>query len=149
MRARAALLSTGAVLLGFQAGGVFDRLVWSIPIAAAVVAIAGTLLIERWWPARLATTIVGGIVGVVVAVIVVGGDLSDVAAALGPGIQRILSTDWPSPDRPDLVGAMAALVALGLIVAVELAARRRFHLLPLLPLAVGIFGHFWVVFGLF
>ncbi len=54
--------------------------------------------------------------------------------AFTSGIQGLLSTDWPSPERADLIGTVVAVIATATAISDELAARRRFHLLPLLPL---------------
>ena len=52
----------------------------------------------------------------------------------------MLSTDWPSPDRPDLVGTIAVGLALTTAIAAELARRTRLHLAPLVPVLLGHIG---------
>ena len=68
-----------------------------------------------------------------IVVIVSGGTGSDLGAAFGAGTQRLLSTDWPSPDRPDLLGIVATGLALATAVAAELSRWQRLHLSPLIP----------------
>ncbi len=74
------------------------------------------------------------LLAVVVVVTVADGSVGDVVRAFTSGPQGLLSTDWPSPDRPDLLGTVAAALATLCAISAEIAARRRFHLLGLLPL---------------
>ena len=93
---------------------------------------------SRWWdaaepsePLGAAAAIIGS---VVIAVVANSGGTSDMVDAFTSGVQGLLSTDWPSPDLADLIGTVVAVIATATAISDELAARRRFHLLPLLPL---------------
>ncbi len=69
-----------------------------------------------------------------IIVFAVGGQASDVVDALTAGTQRLLSTDWPSPERPDLIGTVGLVLAVPTAVAADLAGRRDWHLLALTPI---------------
>ena len=136
-RVRGAVIAVLVVVLGGTAGAVFDDTVWSLVLLPVVPAIVVLALLARPFVVRVgvAATMVVGVVAL--AVLLDGGDSADMLAAFTSGPQRLLSTDWPSPVRADLVGTiMAGLATVGVLSA-ELAARRRWHLLPLLPVVAG------------
>ena len=135
-RARVVVLLVGFVVVGAGAGSIFDQFHWALTLAAVPAMLAALVLIERSAPARAAGAVSGLVVAVVAAVLADGGTSSDVVDAFSSGPQGLLSTEWPSPLRPDLVGSVAAGIATAAIVAAELARRPRFHLLPLVPLLV-------------
>lgn len=133
-RARIIVVSIGFAVVGAAAGGIFDQDEWTLvvaPLPAAAVAVA---LLGR--PALVRATGAGAAVllAVAIAVAIGGGSFSDVTRAFTSGPQRLLSTDWPSPGRPELLGTVAAALATMCAIGAEIAARRRFHLLGLLPL---------------
>ncbi len=136
-RLRIALVGTIGVVLGFVGGEVFDELVWVLPLAA-VVPTVGTLLVAprpSWLRFVVAATTV--VLSTVIAVLLTSGATAgDIVDAFVAGPQRLLTTEWPSPARPDLVGTIALLIAASTAIAAELALRPRWHLLPLAPEAI-------------
>lgn len=139
-RLRIVVVVLMAAVVALAAGDVFDRFVWWLLLSPALVGLVAVLAIGRRWLVRLFVGVAALVAAVVVIVLVSNGEASDVAAAFGSGFQRLLSTDWPSPDRPDLLGTVA--VSLGLVtgLAAELARRTRLHLTPLLPIVLGQLG---------
>ncbi len=123
-------------VVALAAGGIFDRRVWWLLAAAALVGGAAYLTCRRTWPARVGAAL--GTVATATATVVFasGGSVADLPAAFGGGIQRLLSTDWPSPDQPDLLGIVATAIGLATALTAELARRARLHLTPLLPVLI-------------
>ena len=133
-RARIIVVSIGFAVVGAAAGGIFDRDEWTLVVAPLPAAAVAATLLGRHALARAAGAGAAVLLAVVVAVTAAGGSLGDVARAFTSGPQGLLSTDWPSPDRPELLGTVAAALATMCAISAEIAARRRFHLLGLLPL---------------
>ncbi len=128
------VLLVGYVTVGAAASGIFDQFEWALLVAPVVPTIAAIALVGRRGAVR-ATGAAAAIIGsVVIAVVANSGGTSDMVDAFTSGVQGLLSTDWPSPDLADLIGTVAAVIATATAISDELAARRRFHLLPLLPL---------------
>lgn len=126
----------GFGLVGAAAGGIFDRFEWTLVAAPLPVSAAAFALVGRRALARSLGAAAGVVLAVVITIAVAGGSLGDVASAFSSGPQGLLSTDWPSPDRPDLLGTVAAALALLCALSAEITGHRRFHLLGLLPLLV-------------
>ena len=135
-RLRIAVISVGFVIIGVAAGSVFDELQLALVIAPMVPAVTALLLIRIRPVLRLVGAAVAVLLAVIVAVTITGGSPSDVASAFSSGLQGLLSTDWPSPTEPDLIGTMAAVLATSCAIGAELATRRRFHLAALVPMVV-------------
>lgn len=129
-----------AAIITIAAGEIFDRIVWWLLLAPTAVGLSALATINRRWVIRLLLGVIAALAAIVGVVVILGGTIGDVAAAFGAGFQRVLSTDWPSPDRPDLVGTVALGLALMTATSAELARRGRLHLTPLLPLLVGYVG---------
>ncbi len=134
VRMRMLVLLLGYLVVAAVAGDIFGRLDWTLLIAPLVPTAVAVALVGRGPALRAIGAIVGVGAAVVAIVVIEGGGFSDVVDAFTSGVQGLLSTDWPSPARPDLVGAVAAVLATATAISDELAGRRRFHLLPLLPL---------------
>ena len=127
------------LVVALAAGGVFDLRLWWLLVPPPVV--AGWLRSQRstaagrsGWPRQSAPSAVAtsGRRGVVA-----GGTGADLGAAFGAGTQRLLSTEWPSPDRPDLRRHDCRPVSASQRHwRAELARRRRLHLSPLLPVII-------------
>jgi hypothetical protein len=139
-RLRVAIVVAMAAVLALAAGEIFDRFVWWLLLAPAAVGLTALLTIDRRWTLRLLLAVAAVLAAVIGVVVIVGGNGSDILASFGAGFQRLLSTDWPSPDRPDLVGTITVGLALTTAVSAELAHRSRLHLAPLLPLIVAYIG---------
>lgn len=133
-RLRITVCAIGFMAVGTAAGGIFDQIEWTLIAAPAITAVVAMLLVGRRPLIRLVGATVGVVVAVILAVAVAGGTPADVGRAFSSGVQGLLSTDWPSPSRADLIGTVAAVLAAGSAVGAELSARRRFHLAPLLAL---------------
>ncbi len=137
---RIAVLSFGFVIVGLAAGGIFDQRGWTIVVAPLLPMVTALLLVTRSMPWRAAGAALAVLLAVVVTVTVAGGVPGDVVGAFTSGAQGLLSTDWPSPTRPELLGTVAAALTVACAIGVELAARRRFHLLALFPLLAAYLG---------
>ena len=132
---RALLLTAIAAVLAVIAGSAFDGFVPSLLVAPIITGFATAATVGRsrvvWW-----TAVVAGAVGtVVITVLAAGGSLGDLAA-IGSGPRRLISTEWPSPIDPVIIGALGLLLAAAVVVATALARRPRTHLLPMAPLLV-------------
>jgi hypothetical protein len=140
LRARIVVLAVGFALVGLAAGDIFDTTEWVLvvaPLPAAAVALVVATRSPLW---RVAGAVGAVLLAVVGAVTVADGSANDVVAAFTSGFQGLLSTDWPSPTRADLLGTVAAVLATTCAVGSEIAGRRRFHLLGLLPLLLAYLG---------
>ena len=133
-RARVVLLLAGYVVVGAAACGIFDQFEWVLLTAPIAPAAAAVLLLGRRGWIRAAGAAVAIIASVAIAVAVNGGGVGDLVDAFSSGVQGLLSTDWPSPATPDLIGTVAAVIATATAASAELATRHRVHLLPLAPL---------------
>ncbi len=140
VQVRVVLVIAMAGVIAMKAGDIFDRTIWWLLLAPGLVGAAALATFARSWMVRLAALLAGVVVGVVTIVVLVGGNLGDAGASLGPGIQRILSTDWPSPERADLVATIALGLAITTAVSIELARRSRLHLSPLVPITLAAIG---------
>ncbi len=139
-RARILILLLGYMILGAAAQGVFDHFEWALVAAPILPAVAAVLVVARRLAIRTAAAILAISVTVVGSILAADGGTADLGEALTSGVQGLLSTEWPSPARPELIGAVVAIVATAMAVSAELATRRRFHLLPLLPLILTYLG---------
>ncbi|MGI9645923.1 MAG: DUF3488 and transglutaminase-like domain-containing protein [Ilumatobacteraceae bacterium] len=139
-RLRLALIAAIAAVLAIAAGDIFDRTLWRLLLAPALPAATAVLLATRPAILRIVGAAVAVFAGVAVVVALSGGTIEDVADAFTVGVQRMLSTDWPSPDRADLIGPVAAALALATALGCELARWSRGHLVPLLPPLVAWVG---------
>jgi len=136
LRLRVALVTLMMSVVALAAGDIFDRRTWWLLAPPALVGTAAFLTCPRRWPIRLASELGVVVAATTIVVVVSDGTGSDLAAAFGAGTQRLLSTDWPSPDRPDLLGIVATGLGLATAAAAELARRRRLHLSPLIPVVI-------------
>ena len=134
-RLRLGVLAAVYIVLGTSAGGVFDRFIWVLAVAPVVPIGLVLLTVTRPGVLRIGAAVVGVLAATGFAVFVVGGDAADVVTAITSGLRRLLSTEWPSPYRPPLVGAVAAGLAIGASLSALAASFRRWNLLPLLPVA--------------
>jgi transglutaminase-like putative cysteine protease len=137
IRLRMLLLGAIATTSALMAGRIFDQIEPAL-LAGAVVPTAVGVVVATWaWWQRAAALVLSAVAAVTVTVAVAGGDLpGDVTAAFVRGPRRLLSTEWPSPDRPDLLATVSAAIAVATALSMLLAAGKRWHLLPLLPQVV-------------
>ncbi len=137
MRAvRTAALAIVACSVAWLGGRVFDAQQWVFYVAAVAPIVAGHLLaLARRWVRAVGLALC--VVGVtVLAIIVADGGAGDLAMTLTNGFGRLLSTEWPSPLRPEIVGIVALVIGGAAALAAWLAGSARLHLLPLLPLLI-------------
>lgn len=135
---RIVLVTTMGLLLTVIAGTVFDGVQRAIFVAPALVGLIA-LLVRRWrWPMRLGAATVSVVVGVVAVVVLAGGSIVDAGPGVLRGPRRLLTTEWPSPGDPTIIGAIALLVAAATALAADLAGRDRLHLAPLIPLVTAL-----------
>lgn len=125
-------------IIALAAGDVFDRLVWWFLLAPCLVGALALGTMNQRWAIRFLAAFVGVLASTATIIGVSGGSGADVATSFGAGLQRLLSTDWPSPDRSELLGTVAVGLGLATALGAELARRSRLHLAPLLP--VGLAG---------
>ena len=133
-RLRAVVLLIGYMFVGAASAAIFDEFHVELVVAPVPVAMVGLALIGRRPLARVPAAIGAIALTVTVTVLAAGGSLDDVSAAFSSGVQGLLSTDWPSPASPELIGTVVAVIATACAISLELAGHRRFHLLPLAPL---------------
>src|SRR6056297_1198212 len=135
-RARILVLMAIGAIIGVAAGGIFDEYQWPLLVAPLAPGVVMIVLVERGAMVRSVATALAVLVSVGVALWGTDGSVDDLVDAFTAGPQRLLSTEWPSPVRADLVGTIAALTATATALAAELARRKRWHLAPLIPLVV-------------
>lgn len=136
IRLRLVIIGAMGLVVAFAAGDVFDQIRWELLIAPGAVVLVMLGLIRRHPVVRVIGAVVA-VVGAVAAVaLIAGGDLTDVRTAFTSGPQRLLSTDWPSPARSDLLATTAMGLATLVWVSAELARAQRLHLVPLIPIGV-------------
>lgn len=135
-RLRIVALFVAFTLVGAASGAIFDGSQWGLLLAPLLPTIAALALITRSAIIRVVGAVAAILASVSLAVFLADGSPGDIVDAFGAGLQRLLSTEWPSPIRADLIGTVAAAIATATAFSEELAARRRWHLLPLLPLSV-------------
>ena len=140
VRVRIIVIAIGFALVGAASGDIFDQTQWVVVVAPLPAAAVTLALVGRPLPWRLAGDGLAILFGVVGTVMVAGGSADDVGAAFTSGFRGLLSTEWPSPTRPDLLGTVAAVLAVTCAASTDIATRRRFHLLGLLPLLVAYLG---------
>ncbi len=134
LRTRMVVAAMAMGIVAALAGGVFDRWVWSLGIAVAIPAAVSIGVRTLPAVARVPAAIVGIAASLGLVIAVEGGQVDDATDAVLSGAQRLLTTEWPSPDRPDLIGAVAVLIATATALATGIAGRRRWHLLAWLPI---------------
>lgn len=137
LRARVGLVIAMMLVVAVAAGDIFDRRVWWFLVPPALVGAGALTTTNRRSLVRLGAAVVAVATGTGIVVLAADGTASDLGAAFGAGTQRLISTDWPSPDRPDLRGVVATVLGLLSAIASELARRRRLHLSPLVPVIIG------------
>lgn len=132
------LLAIGLMMsiVALWAGDVFDQRVWTILVASVVPTLVAIVVLGRRWYLTAPAMLLGVLASVAAAALLEGGGFDDVTAPFGPGLQRMLSTEWPSPVRPDLVATIVLILAVATAISAELAERRRLHLAPLAPIAL-------------
>lgn len=131
---RVAILWVAFVVIGATACDIFDRVEWVLVLAPTLPALSVSVLLQRPSLIRASVAFASAVISCAVAIIIVGGTVGDLPDALTSGFQGLLSTEWPSPTRPDLIGTVVFVLAAATALSVELAVRRRAHLLPLVPL---------------
>ncbi len=136
LRSRTILITLMLVVVAAAASDVFDRSIRWLLFAPVATGGLGIVAAGRGWGVRVGAAVGGVAASSLVVAIATGGGPTDAAEAFGAGPRRLLTTEWPSPDRPDLVATVAALVAIATAAATELARHRRLHLLPLVPVAL-------------
>ena len=139
-RVRIGLIAVGFAVVGVAAGGIFDRNDWTLAVAPLLPAAVAAIVARRSAATRAGGAIASVLLATAVTAVVAGGTPSDVVRAFTSGLQGLLSTDWPSPPRADLLGTIAAALATACAVSAEVTSRRRFHLLGLLPLVLASLG---------
>lgn len=140
VRVRIGLIAVGFAIVGVAAGGIFDRYDWTMVVAPLLPAAVAAIVVGRSSATRAGGAIASVLLATAVTVVVAGGTPGDVVRAFTSGLQGLLSTDWPSPPRADLLGTIAAALASACAVSAEVTSRRRFHLLGLLPLVLASLG---------
>lgn len=138
MMSRLRLLILGAMVtvLAVVAGNVFDEVQWEL--VATVGSIALVLVLVAPWRAaiRVPTSLLAVAGGVAGAVLWVGGERQDIIPGLESGPRRLITSEWPSPVDPIVIGTLTLMLGLALLIGAELAKRPNAHLAPLAPATV-------------
>lgn len=133
--ARVAVVTSMGAVVAVIAGGIFDRFLPVLlvaPIAAGLVVLWTRRLRPAW---RTFALLVTAAASSFVAIVVEGGGPSDVPGAIVQGPRRLLTTEWPSPAEPSIVGAIALLLTASTSIAALLATTRH-RFAPAIPIAV-------------
>ena len=137
IRLRLALTAGLGALLAIVAGNAFGTMQWTLLLPVAIAAVGAAIVARRRLVIRLAVGFVAVAGGVVAATLGAGGSMDDAWSAVVEGPRQLLTTEWPSPAVASVVGAVALLVGITVVVALDLAGRSRLHLAPLAAIAVG------------
>ena len=140
VRARIGILLVAYLVVGATACGIFDRVEPALILAPVLPGLGALVFAARTGTFRVLSSLSATVLTGVIAVLVAGGEASDIVDAFTAGFQGLLSTEWPSPHRPELIGTVALAIAAATALSSELATRRRFHLLPLAPLLMTYAG---------
>ncbi len=135
-RLRSLILGALVTVLAVVAGNVFDQIQWRL--VAGVAAIAFVLVVVAPWRASIRLplsllAVAGGVAGIVLWV---GGERADIVPGLESGPRRLITSEWPSPADPVVIGTLALLLALAGFIGNEIAIRPGSHLGPLAPPAL-------------
>jgi transglutaminase-like putative cysteine protease len=134
LRFRVGIVTLMMMVVALAAGDIFSRVTPSFLIAPAAV---GALSMTNWrWPIRALLTAVTIVATTATIVVIGGGSLGDVMTAFAGGPQQLLTTDWPSPELPELIGTVGGALGLVTVLAVAAARRASFHLTPLVPITI-------------
>jgi len=140
IRVRLGLLAAAFVVLGATAGGIFDTNEWALIVTPTVPCAVVALLVRRSPWLRTLGAIAAVFAATAICVFSVGGNVDDIGVTVTSGTRRLLSTEWPSPTRGDLVGTVGTGLASMAALSALLATWRRWHLLPLLPVVITYVG---------
>ncbi|MDW3215445.1 MAG: transglutaminase domain-containing protein [Ilumatobacteraceae bacterium] len=136
-RLRLVLTTALGVLLALVASNAFDSTQWPLLLPVGIAAVGAVLVVNRRLVLRLAVGTVAVVGGVFAATLAADGAPSAAWNALVEGPRQLLTTEWPSPAVPSVVGAVALLVGVTVAIALDLAGRARWHLAPLGVIAIG------------
>ncbi len=134
LRVRIVLAGLAMAVVAAAAGAVFDQWIWTFAIAVALPTFVTLAVRSLPLFVRLAAAALGVAGSVWLIVGLEGGNVADAVDAVTAGTQRLLTTEWPSPVRPDLLGAIGLLIAVATAAATEFAGRLRTHLTAWLPI---------------
>lgn len=133
-RTRLVLITALEVVVAMLASRIFDRFVWPFPLIALVVSAVAILLRRArvYWqiPALVGATLAAS------AMSSWWAHGSPFLVLPFDGARRLLSTEWPSPIDASVVAVIGFGLAAADATATTLALRPRWHLLPLVPLAI-------------
>ena len=135
-RLRIVLIALMGAVVALAASDIFDVRRWELLVPPGVIGVIALATASRGRLVRLAGGLVSVAGGVVAVAYLSGGSLDDARLAVTSGVQRILSTEWPSPSEPDLIATVALVSGALLAIASELARSARLHLSPVVPVAV-------------
>ncbi len=141
LQRRVAVIAALMVLIGVEAGRIFDQFVWSLPVVVAVVAVVATLVSGRSTPLRSTVLMVTSMMAATAATVAAAGGAGDIPSIFD-GPRRLVTTEWPSPHDPSAIGVVALGLALLTALACDMAAQERWHVAPLVPAAIAVVGVF-------
>jgi len=137
VRALAVLVfAAGLALSGATVVGSNLEPVLFIPAGLAVV--IGWLVYRQHIVVRFAAQVAGFVASGMAVAYESGGTAKSFTRGLLDGPHQILTTAWPSPRFPTILVAIGALVYLATAIAAELAMRRRWRALPIIPMVVAM-----------
>lgn len=148
---RIAAVAVLAIAVALFAGRVFGGVLPSLVVPALVpIAVLTAVGVARdrhpdgWLGSRWMLGLLAGLAVVVsmavVAWIAGGHPVGDTVEALTSGPRRILTGEWPSPRRPDLIAMIGGIIAVAAGAACLLAMGSRFRAAPVAPLALVAVG---------
>ncbi len=134
LRIRVLIAALAMVVIAAAASAVFDQWIWTFAVAVTLPTLIALAVRPLPFIARLIAAVSGVLASVGLVVALEGGGTGDAVDAVAAGAQRLLTTEWPSPVRPDLVGAVALVIAAATAAATGLAGRPRTHLSAWVPI---------------
>ncbi len=140
IRLRVVLITAIGLIVAVLAGQVFDSFEPVLLIAPALPGAVTIMTFTLRRSIRIGSVVLSVPLAVLVCVLVDGGSLDDATSGILHGPRKLLTTEWPSPAEPTLIGSVALLVALTTALAGWLATWPRVHLSPLAVMVTGLTG---------
>jgi len=130
------VFASGLALSGARVVGTHLEPVLFIPAALAVL--IGWLMSHQHVVARFSAQVAGFVASGMAIAYASGGTANSFTRGLLEGPHQILTTVWPSPRFPTILVAIGALISLATAVGADVAMRRRWRALPIVPMVIAM-----------
>ena len=138
IRLRLVLLAAMGLTLALIAGRIFGATQPSLFVVPAVAVAFAAPAANRSFRTRALAALASVACAVIAAVLIADGRVRDAGAGILDGPKQLLSTEWPSPVTPTLIGTVALLIAVATAWAMATVSREGSHLTPLGGIVTGL-----------